>query len=62
MLLRLLPRELAADVFEHLGVEEQERLLLALGNEQVARILNEMERTTAPRCWKNCPPPPPKNC
>ncbi len=43
VLLRLLPRELAADVFEHLGVEEQERLLLALGNEQVARILNEME-------------------
>lgn len=43
VLLRLLPQQLAADVFEQLGVEEQERLLLALGNEQVARILNEME-------------------
>jgi magnesium transporter len=43
VLLRILPQQLAADVFEQLGVEEQERLLLALGNEQVARILNEME-------------------
>lgn len=43
VLLRLLPQQLAADVFEQLGVEEQERLLFALGNEQVARILNEME-------------------
>lgn len=43
VLLRILPQQLAADVFEQLGVEEQERLLLALGNEQVARILNAME-------------------
>lgn len=43
VLLRILPYQLAADVFEQLGVEEQERLVLALGNEQVATILNEME-------------------
>lgn len=41
--LRILPHHLAADVFEHLELENQEQLLRALGNEQVARILNEME-------------------
>ncbi|MFN7137747.1 MAG: magnesium transporter [Limisphaerales bacterium] len=42
ILLRILPTELAADVFEYLSFEEQEKLLLALGNEKVAQILNEM--------------------
>jgi magnesium transporter len=42
VLLRLLPTPLAADVFECLHRQDQEHLLMALGNEQVARILNEM--------------------
>ena len=42
VLLRILPHDLATEVFEYLSVEDQENLLQALGNEQVARILNEM--------------------
>jgi magnesium transporter len=42
VLLRLLPTPLAADVFECLEREHQEDLLMALGNEHVAQILNEM--------------------
>jgi magnesium transporter len=43
VLIRILPHQLAADVFEHLGHEDQEQLLHALGTEKVAQILNEME-------------------
>ena len=39
---RMLPRELATDVFEYLPVDAQESLLKAMGHEEVARILNEM--------------------
>jgi magnesium transporter len=39
---RVLPRELAADVFAYLPVEAQDSLLKAMGHEEVARILNEM--------------------
>src|SRR5450755_621993 len=39
---RLLPRGCAAGVFEFLSVPAQERLLKALGQEQVAAILNDM--------------------
>ena len=42
VLLRILPHALATEVFEYLSVEEQEKLVQALGNEQVARILNGM--------------------
>lgn len=42
VLLRLLPRDLAADVFEYLPVEDQENMLHALGTEQVAQILNDI--------------------
>ena len=42
VLLRILPQALAAEVFEYLKVVDQEQLVQALGNEQVARILNEM--------------------
>ena len=33
---------LAAEVFEYLPVEDQEKMLLALGTEDVARILNDI--------------------
>ena len=42
MLLRLLPRDLAADVFEYLPLEDQENVLKALGSEQVVQILNDI--------------------
>ncbi|HEU5015902.1 MAG TPA: magnesium transporter [Roseiflexaceae bacterium] len=39
---RVLPRELAADVFEYMPFEQQEELLKALAREDVATILNDM--------------------
>jgi magnesium transporter len=42
LIFRLLPQRLAADVFEYLNVEAQERLLHALGQEDAVKILNEM--------------------
>ena len=42
MLLRVLPKGQAADVFEYLSTEDQESLLRALGSEEVAKILNEL--------------------
>jgi magnesium transporter len=39
---RVLPRQCAAEVFEFLDVSAQEALLKALGQEQVASILNDM--------------------
>ena len=42
IIFRVLPAALAADVFEYLDVEEQERLLRSMAHEQVAGILNEM--------------------
>lgn len=42
VLLRLLPRGIAAEVFEHLPLEDQEHALKALGSEQVAQILNDI--------------------
>jgi magnesium transporter len=42
VLLRILPHDLAAEVFEYLTLRDQEETLLALGNEQVAQILNDL--------------------
>ncbi len=39
---RILPRDLAADTFEYLRVDAQERLLRAMGDRDVALILNDM--------------------
>ena len=39
---RVLPRDLAADVFEYLPLDAQEQLLKAMAKEEVAKILNEM--------------------
>ncbi len=39
---RLLPRDIAADVFEYLPLEAQQRLVKAMATEEVAKILNEM--------------------
>jgi magnesium transporter len=42
IIFRVLPTALAADVFEYIGIEEQQNLLHAMAHEQVATILNEM--------------------
>ena len=42
VLLRILPRQTAAQVFEYLSLSDQEQLVQALGNEQVAQILNDL--------------------
>jgi magnesium transporter len=42
IIFRVLPHDLAADVFEYIGIEEQQKLLRAMAHEQVAGILNEM--------------------
>lgn len=42
IIFRVLPHDLAADVFEYIGVEEQQALLRAMAHEQVVAILNEM--------------------
>src|SRR5215813_8916270 len=42
IIFRVLPAALAADVFEYIGVEEQQNLLRAMAHEQVVAILNEM--------------------
>jgi magnesium transporter len=42
IIFRVLPAALAADVFEYIGIEEQQNLLRALAHEQVVGILNEM--------------------
>jgi magnesium transporter len=42
VLLRILPQQLATEVFEYLAVDDQEQLVHALGNEHVARILNDL--------------------
>src|SRR5438874_11759485 len=42
IIFRVLPATLAADVFEYIGIEEQQNLLRAMAHEQVVAILNEM--------------------
>lgn len=42
VLFRVLPHQLAADVFEYLNVDAQQHLLHAMGHEQAVKILNEM--------------------
>ena len=42
IIFRVLPHDLAADVFEYISIEEQHKLLRAMAHEQVAAILNEM--------------------
>jgi magnesium transporter len=39
---RVLPAAVAADLFEYIGIEEQQTLLRAMAHEQVGAILNEM--------------------
>lgn len=42
VVLRILPQELATETFEYLDIDSQKGMLGALGDERVAKILNEM--------------------
>ena len=42
IIFRVLPAALAADVFEYIDIEAQQKLLRAMAHEQVVAILNEM--------------------
>src|SRR5256886_13924582 len=42
IIFRVLPAALAADVFEYIGIEEQQKLLRAMAHEQGVAILDEM--------------------
>ena len=42
IIFRVLSAAMAADVFEYIGIEEQQKLLHAMAHEQVVGILNEM--------------------
>src|SRR5882762_8361513 len=42
IIFRVLPAALAAEVFDYIGIEEQQKLLRAMAHEQVVAILNEM--------------------
>lgn len=55
VMLRLLPRDLAAEVFENLPLEDQEKTLHALGNEQVAQILNDIAPDDRTRLLEELP-------
>jgi magnesium transporter len=55
VLLRLLPRDLAAEVFEYLPLDDQEKTLHALANEQVAQILNDIAPDDRTRLLEELP-------
>lgn len=48
IVLRILPRELAAEAFESLDLPGQERLLKAIGQEESAALPNHAAPMTAP--------------
>jgi magnesium transporter len=56
IILRILPHELAAAVFEYLPLPEQEQLLHALGDAEVARILNEVAADDRTALLEELPP------
>jgi len=43
LVFRLLPRDLAADVFSYLDSEQQQHLITRLGTERVAALINELD-------------------
>jgi magnesium transporter len=43
LVFRLLPHDLAAEVFSYLDSDQQQNLIVGLGKERVARLINEMD-------------------
>lgn len=55
IIFRVLPAALAADVFEYLGVENQQQLLRAMAHEQCVGVLNEMSPDDRTRLLEEMP-------
>src|SRR5438034_5513327 len=55
IILRMLPREQAADVFEHLPLDHQQGLITSLSGPQVQSILNEMTPDDRTRLFEELP-------
>src|ERR1700746_2240508 len=55
IIFRVLPAALAADVFEYIGVEEQQNLLKAMAHAQVVALLNEMSPDDRPALLEELP-------
>ena len=53
---RLLPKDLAADVFEYFDVDTQLSLIQLLGKEDVAAVLNEMADDDRTALFEEVPP------
>jgi magnesium transporter len=53
--LRMLPRGLAAEVFEYLPLKDQEEVLHALGSEEVSQILNDLAPDDRTRLLEELP-------
>ncbi|MDP3443743.1 MAG: magnesium transporter [Ignavibacteria bacterium] len=56
IIFRLLPKDLAADVFEYLEVETQLSLIHSLSREEVASVLNEMADDDRTALFEEMPP------
>ena len=54
IIFRVLPHDLAADVFEYIGIEEQDKLLRAMAHEQVVGRLSDASLLPQPR-QSGCP-------
>src|SRR5947208_7805190 len=55
IIFRMLPRERAADVFEHLPIDHQQGLITSLSGPQVQAILNEMTPDDRTRLFEELP-------
>jgi len=55
IIFRILPRERAADVFEHLPIDHQQQLILSLSGPQIQSILNEMTPDDRTRLFEELP-------
>src|SRR5947208_5206447 len=55
IIFRMLPRERAADVFEHLPIDHQQGLITSLSGPQVQSILNEMTPDDRTRLFEELP-------
>src|SRR5258708_19422859 len=59
IIFRVLPAALAADVFEYIDVDAQQKLLRAMAHEQVVGILNEISPADRTPLLAEMPTPPP---
>src|SRR4029079_3500825 len=55
IIFRVLPRARAADVFEHLALDHQHRLITSVGGPQVQSILNDMTPDDRTRLFEELP-------